>query len=374
MKTELSIQDKTWQLHRYPPEKQHTSLQAWDAADEYLVNYVTENSLTEKNTILVLNDDFGALACMLGEAVNTWFSDSKVAELAMEHNWQSNFDSAPPFSNTHCLSELADGAQLAVLKLPKNNGFLIEQLIRLRQILPADALVITAGKANQIQKSTLALYEKHLGSTHTSLAVKKSRLIFTRVNKQLQSQSKFPISWETESPKLTIFNQANVFSSTSLDIGARFMMENLPDCSNKRVLDLGCGNGVLSALIAQHQPAHIACVDESASALASAALTLSHNALGVPADFYHSNCLEQVDTQQLDLIVCNPPFHQQNTITDHIAWQMFSDARKALRKGGELRIVGNRHLGYHEKLKRLFGGCKVVASNRKFVILSSIKR
>ena len=52
---------------------------------------------------------------------------------------------------------------------------------------------------------------------------------------------------------------------------------------------------------------------------------------------------------------------------------MFNDAKRVLKKGGELRIVGNRQLGYHVKLKRVFGNCKIIANNKKFVVLSSIK-
>ncbi|WP_440495178.1 methyltransferase, partial [Serratia sarumanii] len=52
---------------------------------------------------------------------------------------------------------------------------------------------------------------------------------------------------------------------------------------------------------------------------------------------------------------------------------MFCDAKRCLQVGGELRIVGNRHLDYHQKLKRLFGNCTLVASNKKFVILRAVK-
>ena len=52
---------------------------------------------------------------------------------------------------------------------------------------------------------------------------------------------------------------------------------------------------------------------------------------------------------------------------------MFRQARTALRKGGALWIVGNRHLGYHSKLKRLFGRCTTIASNRKFIMLKATK-
>ncbi|MGB3727351.1 MAG: methyltransferase, partial [Glaciecola sp.] len=63
----------------------------------------------------------------------------------------------------------------------------------------------------------------------------------------------------------------------------------------------------------------------------------------------------------------------QNTVIDDIAWQMFLDAKRVLRPGGELRIVGNRHLDHRVKLSKLFGGCKVVASDKKFVVLKAIK-
>jgi 16S rRNA (guanine1207-N2)-methyltransferase len=52
---------------------------------------------------------------------------------------------------------------------------------------------------------------------------------------------------------------------------------------------------------------------------------------------------------------------------------MFVESRDALRPGGELWVVGNRHLGYWDKLNRLFGGCETVASNAKFVVLRAGK-
>jgi 16S rRNA G1207 methylase RsmC len=61
-------------------------------------------------------------------------------------------------------------------------------------------------------------------------------------------------------------------------------------------------------------------------------------------------------------------------VTEHIAKQMFIDAKRALRAGGELRIVCNRHLGYYNFIKKHFSHCSVVASNKKFSILSGIKR
>ena len=72
-------------------------------------------------------------------------------------------------------------------------------------------------------------------------------------------------------------------------------------------------------------------------------------------------------------MLCNPPFHQQQVVGDFLAWRMFQQARNALVTGGELWIVGNRHLGYHAKLARLFRGVEQVAATPKFVVLKATK-
>ena len=159
------------------------------------------------------------------------------------------------------------------------------------------------------------------------------------------------------------------------------MLEHLVPFHDEAVLDLGCGNGVLGlATLAQSKNNTVTFVDESFMAVESARLSVQHNLPDRLKDavFVVDNCLDQhlkgKYYKRFDHVLCNPPFHQQNTLTDHIAWQMFNDAKVCLRKGGKLWVVGNRHLGYHDKLKRVFGGVKTVASNRKFVILESVKR
>ena len=74
------------------------------------------------------------------------------------------------------------------------------------------------------------------------------------------------------------------------------------------------------------------------------------------------------------LVLCNPPFHEQRAMGDAVAWQMFHDAHRALAPDGELWVVGNRHLAYHAKLRRIFGNCEVVGSSARFVVLRAVRR
>ena len=55
------INDKNLFLDRFPIGQVNRSLQAWDAADEYLINYIDDNQLLNTSSkLLIMNDAFGA--------------------------------------------------------------------------------------------------------------------------------------------------------------------------------------------------------------------------------------------------------------------------------------------------------------------------
>jgi 16S rRNA G1207 methylase RsmC len=365
-------------LYRYPRQSQDP-LQAWDAADEYLINTLAEAPLAQAGPVIIMNDGFGALAAYLHDHTPVCVSDSYISERATLANLAENQLDPNAITLQDTLSPLPPAPALVVIKVSKYQALLEQQLLALRQVATPATRILAAGKAKDIHSSTLALFEKYLGQTRTSLAWKKARLIHCTVDGTSATplNNPFPTVWPLEGTDMLIHNHANVFSRTSLDIGARFMLDNLPVHSARKVIDLGCGNGVLGlALLARDAEVEVTFIDESHMAVASARLNVEHNLPdALPrARFMVNNCLDGVEVGSADRILCNPPFHQLQAITDHIAWQMFSDAHRVLPQGGELWIVGNRHLDYHNKLKRLFANAQVVASNSKFVILKAIKR
>jgi 16S rRNA (guanine1207-N2)-methyltransferase/23S rRNA (guanine1835-N2)-methyltransferase len=385
MNTSLTLLDRNLQLVRYPQNLQHQSWQAWDAADEYLIDYVEQNIPNLANlSISIYNDDFGTLACWFAASKPIWVSDSYVAKQSCLINLQQNNVPTESVNFFDSVTQIKTNAELVLLKIPKTTALLEQQLIDLQARVSANTQVIAAGKANLIHKSTLALFEKYLGVTTTSLAKKKARLIFCQPTGTQHHTSPYPTIWFTEKPRFEICNLANVFARQQLDIGARFILENLsklPNLENKTVIDLGCGNGVLGLhILSRDQKTKVIFVDESYMAVASA----KQNALSnLPeqeghSEFIVNNCLDDFkqksSSNEVDLVICNPPFHQQNAITDHIAWQMFKDSKAILKTGGQLFVVGNRHLDYPIKLKRLFGNTTTVATNQKFSILSAINR
>jgi 16S rRNA G1207 methylase RsmC len=225
--------------------------------------------------------------------------------------------------------------------------------------------------------SSFDLLNKYIGETSTSLAKKKARLIFANFQRKPVS-SPYPLSVKLEGFKLPFTHHSNLFSREKLDIGTRFFLEHIPQGDFKTILDLGCANGIIGIAAKQtHPSAKILFSDESQMAIQSAGAnfkTYFPAAKPEEAEFYWTHCFEDGKPGSIDLVLCNPHFHQGNTMGDFIAWQMFTDSHRALAPGGMIRVIGNTHLKYPQTLKKIFGNYETVATNGKFTIVDAYKK
>lgn len=373
----LTVPQGSFTLGRYPRQRiEH--LRAWDAADEYLLQQLAEQQMLQPGQkLLILNDSCGALSVALAEQRPWMLSDSFLAHQATLANLADNQRSA---DNVRLLTSLQapEGLlDLVLIKVPKSLALLEDQLFRLRPHLHAGSQILGAGMVKGIHNSTLALFERILGPTTTSLARKKARLIFCRPDlARNPGTSPYPGHFPLETSGEIITNHAGVFSRESLDIGTRFFLEQIPASEQPRtIVDLGCGNGVVGVVAARRNPqAKLIFSDESFMAVASAEENF-RGAFGEEreASFLVTDAMAGIPRGSVELILNNPPFHQEHVVGDQTAWRMFQQAREALGHRGELLVIGNRHLDYHLKLRRLFGNCTLVDSNAKFVVLKAVR-
>ena len=361
-------------LKRFPQTDDVNPLQAWEAADDYLLQQVDE--LKPVGPVLIFNDTFGALACVLADHKPYSIGDSYLSELATRQNLSANEIAENSVTFLDSTAQYPAAPDLVLIKIPKTLALLEQQLRALRLVVTPETRIIAGAKARDIHNSTLALFEKIIGPTTTTLAWKKARLINSVFSAPELKASSDTLSWPLDGTSWTIHNHANVFSRTGLDIGARFFLEHLPQGLEGEIVDLGCGNGVIGlTLLDKNSQARVVFVDESPMAVASSQLNVETNlpeAAG-RCEFMINNGLSGVEPFRFNAIFCNPPFHQQHALTDQIAWEMFHHSRRCLKVNGELYIVANRHLDYFRKLKKIFGNCTTIATNSKFVVLKAVK-
>jgi 23S rRNA (guanine1835-N2)-methyltransferase len=372
IETTMQVPQGCFTLQRRP-RRRHELLRAWDSADEYLLREVAERIQADTDMrVLVVNDSFGALAVALAPLAPQMWSDSFLSQLATRDNLLANGIDPAGVTLLNSLEQPAGPVDLVLIRVPKTLALLEDQLMRLQPLLTADTQVLVASMVKALPRSVWAMLEKLLGSTDTGLAWKKAKLIQVTPDLTLTvPDNPYPVQYRLEGTDWLISNHANVFSRDSLDIGTRFFLQHLPLMQQAHdIIDLGCGNGVVGLQVAaQHPQATVHFVDESFMAVASARENFSRAFGPERAAFHVGDSLEDFSPASADLVLCNPPFHQQQAVGDQIAQRMFRQAREVLRPGGELWVIGNRHLGYHLALKRLFGKVELIASNAKFVIL-----
>jgi len=319
-----------------------TNLKAWDGADEYLLELASQHAAT---SALIINDNFGALACALHRLQPVSWGDSYTAHLATRDNYvrnaiESKFVALP---STEMPSASVD---LVLWRVPKSLSLFEQQIARLRPALRENTVILVGGMDKHLPSDTKTLLAR-LGNVTTLPGKKKSHVFRVEFDATLRTPRE---------PGMATL---------------QFPEWQLPPA--QRIADLGCGNGILSLALASLRPkSEIYGFDESYQAIASAQHNWAHNRGATEtAHFYVDDGLSHYTGAPFELILCNPPFHQQHVIGDHIARQLFQQAKQHLRKGGELWVVGNRHLDYHNTLRRMFGQCRQINANPKFVVLAA---
>lgn len=181
---------------------------------------------------------------------------------------------------------------------------------------------------------------------------------------------------ETNQQPLSVISYPGVFNHGSLDAGTAFFLEHLPALRNKKIVDVGCGAGVITAYASQQGAATVTAVDTNALALAATRATLAKNAL--VAEVVPSNMLAQLTASVLprdryNLILSNPPFHQGLHTDLQPAAALIANALHYLAPGGELWLVANRYLPYENWLRKTFSRVEIMAQNGRYKIIKSAK-
>ena len=362
-------------LKRYPYNSK-SQLRAWDSADIYLLNE-TQARLSDETKLCVLHDNFGALSIPLLSHAPVCYLDSWMSREALLLNAKENNKEPPEIvTDVETLIKQPTKPNLIIGRVPKFKSQLAYLLQRLNQWASNDCELLLCGMDKHLSKGQFDLLGKYFGRSEFLPGVKKARVWRAAVDKSLTVD---PIKYtKVTVPEFTLAlsSAPNVFSQDKLDIGSRFFLEHLsaiPQANN--VADLACGNGVLGlAYLRLHPESSMLFCDESYQAIQSTESNIKVNMPSANTTTRVDDGLVHTESSSLDLILCNPPFHQQSTVSTDIAFNLFKSAKRALINGGHLWIVANRHLGYHMVLNRLFGNCTTEASNNKFVILKATRK
>ncbi|MGM0521587.1 MAG: methyltransferase [Pseudomonadota bacterium] len=182
-------------------------------------------------------------------------------------------------------------------------------------------------------------------------------------------EQKSDAAWKTfEALGLTLCSHPGVFGHGKLDEGTALLLETLDHKlpkKTRRILDVGCGDGIITAWLA-HRGHEVTAVDISEFALEATRKTLEANEL--TGRVLASDVYQALGDERFDLIISNPPFHQERDIHYGAAGRLISGAPSHLTRGGQLILVANAFLPYSERLTLAFNRFEVVADDRRFKV------
>ncbi|MFF2272765.1 class I SAM-dependent methyltransferase [Agromyces sp. NPDC058136] len=369
---------------RRTPDVEGPGLEASDAADRLILDEAAALiDATGPGELVVVDDSYGALALAAADAGARGIrvhQDLVTGERALALN-AAKLGLSEAVAPVQLSPELFAGARLVLMRLPRS----LDRLDEVAELVAAHAhpeVVVVAG--GRIKHMSLAMNEVLRGRfdrIDVSHARQKARLLIARGPRAASTTSTTGLEWPRRAHhgdlSLTVVAHGGVFAGTGIDIGTRFLLDQLgaamPDAT--RAVDLACGTGVVASALALARPdLRLTATDRSASAVASARSTAAANGVADRVEVTQADGLELLPDASEWLVVLNPPFHSEAAISTGIAAHLFADAARVLAPGGELWCVWNSHLRYRPLLERTVGPTRQISRNPKFTVTASVRR
>ena len=169
--------------------------------------------------------------------------------------------------------------------------------------------------------------------------------------------------------ELSFETHPKCFSPSQVDKGTLAMLEIIDFAPDDKVLDLGCGYGVVGITAAKHTaPENVFMSDINIVALQYAKQNAAlNNVSGV--QIIQSNAYENINETGFTIIAVNPPYHADFTVPKLFIEKGFN----RLTIGGKFYMVTKRKDWYKNKFIAIFGGVRIHENDGYFIFEANRK-
>jgi 16S rRNA (guanine1207-N2)-methyltransferase len=275
------------------------------------------------------------------------------------------------------LPERTASFDLALLEAPNDRKLARRWLVEAYHALAVGGELYLAGANNQGIRSIVDDAAALFGSAAV-LAYKRGQRV---ARAQKFSEQPADVAWaaapgiapgtwheftvELRGQTLRLRSLPGVFAYDRLDEGTRLLLETMTTPMGARVLDIGCGYGVIGLLAGKLGAAQIDLVDVNLLAVAAAAENIAVNKVD-GARAFASDGVPRDRADWYDVVLTNPPFHVGKAVDDQIARAFIAQTRRGLKPGGQFVLVGPQFIRYDQLLRSAFEHVVCLAETRSY--------
>ena len=164
---------------------------------------------------------------------------------------------------------------------------------------------------------------------------------------------------------------SGLFSKHHVDNATRLLIEKCDLSDSKKILDLGCGWGPVSVVLASIFPdKEFVATDTNVRAVAYT--RKNTRKYGLDFRVFKSNLFDKMGDETFDTILTNPPY----VAGREVCFRFITESFDHLTPGGNLQLVALHQKGgkmLEKKMKETFGNVEAIAKGSGFRIYKSVK-